>query len=229
MFDKITKPALAAGLAIAAISAPASAQINGIATSDIGLAVAGSQALQSGFQQINTTYQAQITQADTLNQQRLQLMQQLDTNGDGAIDEAEQAALTETNPTVQQIGALEQQIAEIQAPAQIARLYVVNQVGQQYRPAVEQVMAAQSISVMLAPESVDFAADGINVTPNVITALNTLLPQVSITPPQGWQPNQATVQLMQQVQQVFSLYAAQQQAAAAQAPAAADGAAVSGR
>ena len=95
---KIIKPALVAGLAIAAISAPASAQVNGMATSNIGLTVANSQALQTGFQQINTTYQSQITQVEQLNQQRMQLVQQLDTNNDGNLDEAEQAVLNESNP-----------------------------------------------------------------------------------------------------------------------------------
>jgi len=212
---KIITPALAAGLAIAAISAPASAQVNGMATSNIGLTVANSQALQTGFQQINTTYQSQITQVEQLNQQRMQLVQQLDTNNDGNLDEAEQAVLNESNPTVQQIGQLESQIGELQRPTQLARLYVVNQVGQNYAAAVDQVMTNRDIKVMLAPEAVDFAVEGLDVTALVVEALNARLPSVSITPPQGWQPNQATVELMQEVQRIYAIFA-QQQAAQAQ-------------
>ncbi len=212
---KIIKPALVAGLAIAAISAPASAQVNGMATSNIGLTVANSQALQTGFQQINTTYQSQITQVEQLNQQRMQLVQQLDTNNDGNLDEAEQAVLNESNPTVQQIGQLESQIGELQRPTQLARLYVVNQVGQNYAAAVDQVMTNRDIKVMLAPEAVDFAVEGLDVTALVVEALNARLPSVSITPPQGWQPNQATVELMQEVQRIYAIFA-QQQAAQAQ-------------
>ena len=216
MFNNFSKAALGAGLAIAAISAPASAQVNGMATSDISVAVAGSTALQTGFQQISETYTAQITQLEQLQTQRNGLLQQLDTNGDGQLDEAEAAAATESNPVVQQIGSLDQQINTVQAPIQLARLFVVNQVGQQYAPSVQQVMAAQNIQIMLAPEAVTFANDeSFNVTQAVTTAINGLLPAVSITPPAGWQPNQATVDLYEQVQQVFAIAIAQQQQAAA--------------
>ncbi|TIX51944.1 OmpH family outer membrane protein [Alteraurantiacibacter aquimixticola] len=221
MFSKTSKSALAAtalaGVSLALSAAPAQAQINGMASADIGVAVAGSQPLQSGYEQIRTTYQAQITQAEQLVQQRQGLIQQLDTNGNGQLDEAEQAALNDSNPTVQQINTIDQQIAQVQAPIQLAQLYVVNQVGQQYAPASQQVMSDRNIQIMLAPEAIDFAADGINVTPAVIEAINARLPNVSITPPQGWQPNQATIQLMQQVQQVRAIVAAQQQQAAAPA------------
>ncbi len=220
MFDKILKPALAAGIAIAAISAPASAQVNGMGYADIGLSVAGSQALQTGFQQISTTYQAQAQQAEQLIQQRSQLLQPLDTNGDGQLSDEEAAAADDN--LVQQAQSIDQQIAQIQGPIQMARLYVVNQIGQQYRPAVEQVMADKSVSIMLAPEAIDFAADEMNLTGDVIAALNTRIPTVSITPPQGWQPTQATVQLLQQVQQIFAAFAAQQQAAGQAAPASGD-------
>lgn len=206
---KIFKPALAAGIAIAAISAPASAQVNGLATSDIGVAVANSQALQTGLQQVNTTYQAQLTQIEQLMQQRQQLLAPLDTNSDGQLSEEEAAAAPEA--TVTQVRTLAQQLAEVQAPIQRARLYVVNQVGQNYAPAVEQVMAAKGIQVMLAPEAIDFGGEALDVTGDIVAAINGRLPSVSITPPDGWQATQATADLFQQVMQLFTLYAIQQQ------------------
>ena len=104
MITRFFKPALAAGLAIAAISAPASAQLNGFGTSRIGVTVANSQALQNGYQQIATTYQAQITQIGQLAQQRETLVQGLDTNSDGQLSEEEANAAPEA--TVQQVQQL---------------------------------------------------------------------------------------------------------------------------
>lgn len=212
MASKFFKPALAAGTAAAALAAPAHAQVNGIATSDITLAVAQSQALQTGWQQVGTTYTAQIDQLETLGQQRAQLVQQLDTNGDGQLDEAEQAALNEDNPTVQQINTLDQQIGQVQQPIQMARLYVLSQVGQQYAPAVQEVISNQNIQLMVSRDAVLYAADQADVTMAVVEAINTRLPSAQVTPPADWGPTQATVALYEQVQQVFATARAQQQA-----------------
>jgi Skp family chaperone for outer membrane proteins len=230
MMKKLIAPALAAGIALAAMPVASHAQVNGMAVAEASVAVAGSQPLQSGFQQVGTTYQTQITALEQYQTQRQQLLQQLDTNGDGSLDEAEQAVIEDTNnPVVQQLAALEQNINTVQAPIQMARLYVVSQVAEQYAPAVQQVISDRQIQIMLAPEAILYAPDEANVTELVSQAINARLPAVSITPPQGWQPNQATVNLYQQIQQVFAIARAQQQAAAGQAPAAAAGAQVNGR
>ena len=229
MMKKLFAPALA-GIALAAMPVASQAQVNGMAVAEAAVAVAGSQPLQNGYQQIGTTYQAQITALEQYQTQRQQLLQQLDTNGDGSLDEAEQAVVEDTsNPVVQQLAALENNINTVQAPIQMARLYVLSQVAEQYAPAVEQVISDRQIQIMLAPEAIVYAPDAANVTELVSQAINARLPSVSITPPQGWQPNQATVNLYQQVQQVFAIARAQQQAAAAQAPAASSGAQVNGR
>ncbi|HSG33536.1 MAG TPA: OmpH family outer membrane protein [Sphingomonadaceae bacterium] len=209
----ISKPALAAGIAMAVASAPACAQVNGIAVTDIAVAVASTQSLQTGLQQIGTTYAAQITQLEQLETQRQQLLQTLDTNGDGQIDEAEQATLTETNPTVQQVGQIDQQIAQAQTPLQLARIYVVSQVAAQYSAALQQVISDRNIQIVLSPEAVAYAPEAADITEAVATALYARVPTVNIVPPQGWQPSQAAMQLNQQVQQVFAIARAQQQAA----------------
>ncbi len=230
MSKTLLKSALAAAVALSAVAvaAPAAAQVNGMAVTEPAVAVASSQALQNAFQLINTTYTTQIQQRDLLANQRNDVLRTLDVNNDGQLDEAEQASLTETSPVVQQINGIDQQIAAAEAPVQLARLFVVNQVGQQYAAAVQQVISDRSIQVMLSPEAIVYAADGMDVTQLVVTALNTRLPSVSITPPAEWQPTQATVTLFQQVQQVFAL-AARAQQAQAQAAGGAQQPAVEGR
>jgi hypothetical protein len=55
-------------------------------------------------------------------------------------------------------------------------------------------------------------ADAADVTDEIITQLNTLAPTVSTAAPQGWQPQQQSVSLYQQVSEILLSVAAQQQA-----------------
>ena len=221
----LVKTSTAAALAIAGagLAVPAAAQVNGIATVDINYAVANSSAFQTGYQQIATQYQAQRTTIEQRQQQRQQLIVTFDTNSDGQLDQAEQAATQDpNNATVQQIQAIDQEIATLQNPINRARVYVVQQIAQQYSAAVQQVITDQNISFVLAPESLFYAPENADITTAVTTALNSRVPSVQITPPADWQPSEAAVGLFQSIQQILMMAAMQQQqAAAATQPAAA--------
>lgn len=230
MTHYLTKSALAAAIALGALAVPAAAQVNGIATVRPAVVVAQSQALQSGYQLISTNFTPQFTQLEQLNTQRVELLrsidtngngqvEELDTNGDGNLDEAEQAR----NPAVAQAAALDQQIGALEAPIQMAQLYVVYQVAQQYGASAQAVIAERGVQVMLAPEAIVFAADGLDISPLVAANLNTRLPSVSITPAAGWQPDETTIGLYQQVQQIFATMAARAQQQPAGAAAATEG------
>ncbi len=217
------KSALGAACAVAgaSLAIPAAAQVNGIATADIGFAVANSQAFQTGYQQIATQYQTQRTTIEQRTQQRQQLVQTFDTNGDGQLDQAEQAATQDpNNTTVQQVQALDQEIATLQQPINRARVYVVQQVAQQYSAALQQVISDQNIQFVMAPESLVYAPESADVTTSVVTALNTRVPSVQVAPPADWQPSEAAVGLFQQIQQILMMAAMQQQQAATQGAAA---------
>lgn len=206
----ILKPALAAGIALAGLAAaPVAAQVNGIATANTAVAVAGTSALQTGYQQIATQYESQRQSLEQTQQQRQALVQQLDTNGDGQLSDAEANAAPEA--TVTQVQQLDQQIQQIQGPIQRARVYVVSQLAEQYSAAIQQVISDRSIQMMISPDALIYAPDSADVTQSVTEALNTRVPTANITVPEGWQPNQATVQLFQQIQQVLMLAAMQQQ------------------
>ncbi|WP_340586376.1 OmpH family outer membrane protein [Erythrobacter alti] len=221
------KPALAAAfaataLAAPAMSTPAMAQVNGIATADLPIAVAQSQAFQTGYQQIATQYQANRTTIDQRQQQRQQLIQTFDTNGNGQLDAAEQPALQDpNNTTVQQIQAIDQEIATLQQPINLARVYVVSQIASQYSAALQQVASDRNIQIILQPDAIIYAPDAVNITSHVVTALNTRMPAAQIVPAADYQPSEGAVQLFQQIQQILMISAMQQQQAAAgqQAPA----------
>jgi Skp family chaperone for outer membrane proteins len=203
-------------------AAPAAAQVNGIGVTDPAIAIAGSQALQTAYTQIGTTYQAQRTQLEQLQGQRDTLVRQFDTDGDGQMSEAEQQAAQTNTTAVQQLQTLDQTIQQTQAPIQLARIYAIEQIAMQYANAVQQVVAANNVSLILSPGSVVFAADAVDLTDEIITQLNTLVPAVSTAAPAGWQPQRQSVTLFQEVQQMLLSAAVQQaqqqQAAPAQTP-----------
>lgn len=215
---------LAVSLAAMAASAalPAAAQVSSVAITDPAVSIASAQARQTGYQQINTTYQAQLTQLEQVQTQREGLLRQFDTNNDGQLNEQEQTAAQANTAVIQQIQGLEQQIATIQQPITQARVYVIEQLLMQYSAALQQVVTQNNIQLVLNPNVVVWTADAANITQRVTAALNQLAPTVSTTAPQGWQPNRQSVAIYQEVQEMLVAAAVQQaQAQQGQAPAAA--------
>lgn len=217
------KPAVAAGLAMLvtmapAFTAPAAAQATGnIATVDIAMAVARADARATGYQQISQTYQAQQATIQQRQQERQQLVQSFDTNGDGNIDEAEAAPTQDANnATVQRIQAIDNEVNQLQGPIQRARVYVITQIGQQFGPSLQQVVSDRNIQFVVTPDALVYSAEGADITQFVVQGLNTRAPSVTAFPPEGWQPSEQAVALFQQVQQILVLAAVQQQQAAQQ-------------
>ena len=211
-----------AALALSAVLAtPAAAQVNGIGVTDPSIAIASSQALQTAYQQIGTTFAAQRTQLEQLQGQRDTLVRQFDTNGDGQMSDAEQTAAQANTSAVTQLQTLDQTIQQVQQPINVARIYTIEQIALQYGTAVQNVVTANNISLILTPESVVFAANTVDVTAKIIAQLNTLVPTVSTSVPAGWQPQRQSVTLFQEIQQLLLTAAAQQaQQQAGQQPAA---------
>lgn len=209
-------PVLAAATALAAatVSMPAAAQVAGIATTSPELVIARSTALATGYQQIQTTYAAQITQIGTLRTEVQTLAKSLDTNNDNQLSEAERNAKPAVLTQIQQ---KEQQINTVATPITIAQAYVLDQLAREYDAARQQVVTAKRIQIMLAPDAIQWAPPAVDVTADIVTALNTRKPTVTTAVPANWQPSQQILQLLQTVQQIRA--AAAQQQAAQQQPA----------
>lgn len=205
----------AAGIAAAtvAIAAPASAQVAGIATASPEIVIARAAARGTGYQQIGTTYQAQITQIGTIRQEVATLQKSLDTNNDNQLSEAEVNA----NPNVvQQIQQKEQQLQQISQPITIAQTYVLDQLVNEYDAARQQVVANKKIQLLLAPDAIQWAPPAIDVTSDIVAALDSRKPTVTTAVPAGWQPTQQVLQLQQAIQRILIAAAQQQQAQAQQ-------------
>ncbi|TMM49049.1 OmpH family outer membrane protein [Qipengyuania marisflavi] len=212
---KILAKSLAlAGIASAAfVATPAAAQVAGIATSSPEAVIVRSAARIAAYQQIDQQYAAQIQQARTVRQEIQALQVSLDTNKDNQLSEQEVAA----NPgVVQQVQQKEQQIGQISQPIVLAQTYAVEQLINDYNNARQQVISQKKIQIMLAPDAIQWAPDSVNVTADIVAALDKRVPTVQIVPPAGWQPRRESYQLQQTVQQVLVQVAQQQAAAAAQ-------------
>lgn len=213
----LSKTFAAASIASAAIVAgPAAAQVSGnIAVVNPPATIAASSALNTAYQQIGTTYSSQITQIQQKQQQAQTLLQQLDSNSDGNLDQTEQQA-AQNAPQAQQIQTLEREIAQLSNQIDSARVYAIEQILQQYGAALQTVTTADNIQVVLSPDGVSWSAPAANINQKVVAALNARVPSVQITPPQDWQPSQQAVGVYQQVQQILMVAASRQQAASQQ-------------
>ena len=208
------KTIAAAALAgTAAIATPAAAQVSGIATSSPEVVIVRSQARINAYQQIDQQYATQIQQVRTIRQEMQTLQQSLDTNSDGQVTQAEAQA----NPSVvQQLQQKEQQAAQASQPIVLAQTYAIEQLINDYNNVQQQVVQQKNVQILLTPEAIQWAPDAINITDDLVAAMNQRMPSVQITPPQGWRPRQESLQTQQTVSQVLLGVAQRQAAQAAQ-------------
>jgi Skp family chaperone for outer membrane proteins len=216
---KIRKNILAAAfLSAAAISAPASAQVAGIATADTAVAITRSKALGTAYQQIGTQYAAVAQQLQAKRTEINNLNAQLDTNKDKELTQEElDVAIKAKNPLLTQLDAKQKEINTLQEPFFLAQLYAVEQIALKYDAAQQAVITAKKINVILAPDAFVWAPEAVDVTAAITAELDKVVPSVPITPPAGWRPSRQIGALYQQIQQLINAASQQAQAAAAQA------------
>jgi len=176
-----------------ALVAPAQAQVAGVAVADPEAAVVNSRAFTAARQQIATTYKAQIDQAQARQTALRNELQPLYTAFQTAqrAPNANEAALrtqAQTIQTRQQAG--EQELARLTQPAQRAQAYALEQVSARLEEAVKAVVARKSVSLLINPQAALFAQPNANITADITTELDRLVPSVGITPPANWQPGQ---------------------------------------
>ena len=184
----------AALVAPAAMTATAAdAQVSGIAVADAQGAIANSKAWNAARAQIETTYKAQLDQAETRRQAVARELQPLVT----AFQTAQRApGATEATlrPQAQAIQAREnaanQELARLTQPAQRAQHYAIEQIQAKLSDAVTAAVRAKNVSLLLRPEAALFAQPTADITAAITTELDRLVPSVSTAVPANWQPNQ---------------------------------------
>lgn len=208
---KTTTKTMLAALAVsslALVAGAASAQTAGIATAQPDAAIFSAKAFEAANQQISTTYKTQLDQAAAAETAlNTQLRGMLDTNKDGQISQAEAAAADAPNSAIgNQVRAAQQKaqpnIQQLQGPAIKAQAYALEQITAKYDPALRSVVNAKKISIVLAPNAIQFAPPATDITRDIIAEIDRTTPSVPVTPPANWQPQQQTVELLQQYRQL---------------------------
>ena len=108
---------------------------------------------------------------------------------------ARTAAETALNTRVQAFQArqttAQQEVARLEQNIQSTQANVLRQINARLNPVITQVMTARQANVALDVNATLARAGTLDVTADVLTALNAALPSVSVTPlPQGQQPAQ---------------------------------------
>lgn len=205
----ILKPAFAAGIAIASLTAPlaiapASAQVaQGIGVVNPDAVVVNSTAYKTAQQQRQTTYQAVIQQA---TQRRDQIQAELDPlvkklQADSQAAKPNQQALQQQAAQIQQREESgKRELQQILAPYSLSQAYIEEQINDKLMDAVQAAAKKRKVTLVLDATngSVAYAEAAYNITQDSVNELNTLLPSVQVTPPQGWLPRQMREQQAQQ-------------------------------
>lgn len=195
-----TKVLLATALiAPGALLASAQAQAQSVAVADPEAAVANSKAFTAANAQIQTTYKAQLDQAQArraaIQKELAPLYAALDTNKDGQVSqqeaEAAQAAKRPELATLQQKQAAGQrELATIELPASRAQQYAIEQISAKLNAAVQAAIGKKGVTVLLKPAAALVVQPTADITAAITAELDSTVPSVSITPPAGWQPGQ---------------------------------------
>ncbi|WP_156840495.1 OmpH family outer membrane protein [Novosphingobium aquimarinum] len=206
--------ALAAGTALTAQPVLAQATgtvVQGLAIANLDAVIANSNAFKTAETQRQTTYKAQIDQAE---QRRNAISAQLNPlvtkfNTDSQAANPNQASLQQQAATIQRMQESgQEELQRILQPVAMSRAYVTEQIEDKLDQAVKAAMGKKKVSLLLNPQAiVAVNASAYNLNQDILTELNTMIPSAQIVPPAGWEPRQ------------IREARAQQAAAAGQAPA----------
>lgn len=193
MFKKaILAAALASPVAIA-LALPAQAQVAGVAVIDPDLALNNSRAWKAAATQLQTTFKPDLDRADARAKAIQAELQPLVTQFETArrAPTPNEAALrTQAENLQKRREAAQQEIGQMTINYQRARAYAIEQLQLQLRTAIDAAANRKNASIVLLPSDVAFLKPAADLTADVTTELDRIIPTVSITPPPNWQPGQ---------------------------------------
>ncbi len=175
------------------VAATATAQVAGIAVADPEAAVANSKAWATARTQIQTTYKAQIDQANTRRQAittELQPLVAAYQKAAGAPGATEASLRTQAQAIQTREQTANAELQRLTAPASRAQAYALEQISAKLPDAVNAAVRAKSVSLLLRPNPALFAQPTTDITSAITAELDRAVPTVGITPPANWQPGQ---------------------------------------
>lgn len=165
--------------------------VQGLGIANIDAIVLNSRAFQSAQQQRGIVYKAQIEAANARSQAiNAELKLMVDKfNLDKTAPGVSQEALQQQAQAIQASQAYgQQEVNRILEPVALSDAYVNEQIREKLDPAIKSAMAKTRISVVFAPNQIIGFNNGYNLSPDILTELNALIPSVNIKPPAGWEP-----------------------------------------
>ena len=181
---------LAATVAAPALALPSAAQAQ-VAVANPEAAIANSKAWATAKTQIQTTYKAQIDQAEARRKAISTELQPLVTAYQTAANapNANEAALRTQAQNIQtRENSANQELQRLTAPAQRAQSYVLEQISAKLKDAIDNAARARNAVVVVRPDAALSVQPSADITPAVTTELDRLVPSVNATPPANWQP-----------------------------------------
>lgn len=211
---------LAAGVSQPVLAQAAGPLVPGIAVANLDAVIVNSNAFRTAQTQRQTTYKAQIDQAEARRKAISAQLQPLADkfNRDRQAASPNTASLQQQAQSIQQIQQSgEQELQRILAPVALSEAYVQEQIGDKLDQAVKNAMSKKKISLLLSPQAITALNNtGYNLNQDIVNELNTLLPSAQLVPPQGWEPREVREARAQQGQQQGAAPAQPQQPAGPQ-------------
>lgn len=209
MFSK-TKT-LFAGLLLAfpmVAASPAHAQARGVGVVSVDAAIQGTAAYQTAATQIQSTYAAQIAQAQarqTALEAELRPLQEAAQAAQSAPGATQESAAPAIQAFTTRQQTAQQELQTILRPRGLATQYAYEQIFVHYHVALTAAMAVTNVDLVLEPNSVVLVAPNstADITAAVTTQLNARVPSVQAIPPAGWNPGD-TLRAAQAIQPVAS-------------------------
>ncbi len=186
----LTKMFVAASALALAPVAPAAAQT--VAYTDVQQVLGMSQAAKTADQQMRVTYKATYDQIESRSR-----VLQAELNAMIVKYQADQKT-NPNNPTLATQGkaiqdkqrAAQEEMGKLSDPLERVNAYVLEQIDSKLDAAVTAAMGKKKVALLLQRGAVIKNTPGTDLTQDIVTELNVLVPSVSITPPADWQPGQ---------------------------------------
>jgi Skp family chaperone for outer membrane proteins len=176
----------------ASLPMTASAQaVTNVAVANVEEAVQRSGAFTVAVGQIKTTYKAQIDAFDARQKSLQAELAPLVTAFQTAqrAPNPNQAALQTQATAIQtRQQSAQRELQTLALPFGRAQAYVEEQISAKLEPALKAAMIKRKVSLVVAPQATISYQPTADITGDIVTELNSLVPSVSIAVPANWQP-----------------------------------------
>lgn len=192
--------------AAAPAAAPVSNTVQGIAVANLQAALANTDAYRVAQQQRPVTYKPQFDQAqargNALEAQIKPMIDRFNAGRQGTMTPALQQQLQTQARAIQDLQEKgKQEIQQILLPVALSEAFVNEQIEEKLDQAVQKAMEKSKVTLLLQPGAVVARANSYDLTDEIVTELNVLLPTAQLVPPQGWEPREVREARAQQAAQ----------------------------